>query len=458
MGPDPGYDPYVEIGGTASMRRSGRALAALRTAVAGLVALHVLLIRDELSSGGLLRPALLALVGICASALLADVTLRRPPARRAARLIDLLCVTLDTLALVTIARITVDLDPTASIAWAFVLWVPFEIAQRARATTAMVGTFAVAALVYLANANSPGALHPTMASWTVTGVPMLLVVVAGASTVFAMLGQHRRGMLVRRELHEAHERSQQLRAADELKNTFLAATTHELRTPLTSILGFSLTMLDRPDLPSAQRERMLRTVVTEAEQLEDILTNLLDMDRLARGKSTLASAQVDPAQVVRDAVGHVHRRTGRPIRLELECDVTMHLDRPKVERIVENLVSNAVKYTPRDATIRVEMFRDRRGITVRVDDDGPGVRADVREHIFEPFNRGVQRGGGGTGIGLSIVERFARMHGGRATVHDRPGGGARFEVYLPSLGEVGSSVTRSTSGRSGEPAFVPGRT
>jgi signal transduction histidine kinase len=420
------------------MRRTSRALVALRAGVAALVALHVVLIRHELTAASLGEPAIVALAAIIASTLIAVAALRRPPTKRAPGVVYGVCIILDALALVTIARITVDLDPTASIAWAFVLWVPFVVAQRVHAAAALAATLAVALLVYVANAIDPGPLHPTPHTWTATGVPMLLVLVAGVASVLATLGQHRRGALVRRELHDARLRSLQLREADELKNTFLAAATHELRTPLTSILGFAMTMLDQPDLEPAQRERMLHTVVTEAEQLEDILANLLDIDRLTRGKATLAPELVDPANVVRDAVGHVHRRTGRAIRLELEREVLMRIDVPKVGRIVENLVGNAVKYTPRDANILVQMFRDRRGITVRVDDDGPGVGAEVRDHIFEPFNRGTARGGGGTGIGLSIVERFARMHGGRAFVDERPGGGARFEVYLPSLGDVAS--------------------
>ena len=86
-------------------------------------------------------------------------------------------------------------------------------------------------------------------------------------------------------------------ACRDLKNTFLSAVSHELRTPLTSILGFAVTMLDRPEIDDEQRERMQRTIIGEAEHLEDILANLLDLDRLTRGKVTLLPIDVDPAVI-----------------------------------------------------------------------------------------------------------------------------------------------------------------
>ncbi|NLG28754.1 MAG: sensor histidine kinase, partial [Chloroflexi bacterium] len=96
------------------------------------------------------------------------------------------------------------------------------------------------------------------------------------------------------------------------------------------------------------------------------------------------------------------------------------------------LLGNAVKYTPVDAGIRVRLRREAQGITICVDDEGPGISIDLRDGIFEPFRRGTDLGVPGTGIGLSLVDNFSRMHGGRAWVEERPGGGCRFQVYLPA--------------------------
>ena len=357
---------------------------------------------------------------------------------RTIRSVGVALAVIDAVALVTIARVTIQVDPLATIAWAFVLWAPFCIALRSSAIGALVGSLGVAALVFGSTFVDTGALEQLERTWTGIGVPVLLTVVAGLLTAFATLSHHRNGLLVRRQLDDERDRALRLRQADDLKNTFLAAVSHELRTPLTSILGFAVTMLDRPELDEAQRQRMLRTVVEEAEHLEDILANMLDLDRLTRGKATLVPVDVDPAVVVRDAVDHVQKRCGRRIELDLASGLQVRVDVAKVERIVENLVGNAVKYTPDNADVTVRMQPDGRGIVIRVDDGGPGISSELRETIFEPFRRGQDVGVPGTGIGLSLVDRFSRMHGGRAWVEERPGGGCRFQVYLPSNVQAGA--------------------
>jgi signal transduction histidine kinase len=290
-------------------------------------------------------------------------------------------------------------------------------------------------------------LEPIAWSWTQVGVPMLLVFVGGLVTSLLTLSQYRSGMRVQRQLDDERDRALRLREADDLKNTFLAAVSHELRTPLTSILGFAVTMIDRPELAEPQRDRMLRTILVEAEHLEDILANLLDLDRLTRGKATLVTRELDPASVVTVAVQHVEQRSGRDIELDLQDGLVMRLDAAKVERIVENLVGNAVKYTPVDSQVRVQLRSAGDGILIVVDDSGPGISSELRESIFEPFRRGADVGVPGTGIGLSLVDRFSRMHGGRAWVEERPGGGCRFQVFLASarsnagVSEGGGSIS-----------------
>jgi signal transduction histidine kinase len=111
-------------------------------------------------------------------------------------------------------------------------------------------------------------------------------------------------------------------------------------------------------------------------------------------------------------------------------DLTGQLDSAQLERIVENLVVNAVRHTPPGSHIDVVVGRSANGILLQVDDDGPGVPAEARAQIFEPFRRESSTVAPGTGIGLSLVARFAELHGGRAWVEDRPGGGASFRVVF----------------------------
>jgi signal transduction histidine kinase len=108
-------------------------------------------------------------------------------------------------------------------------------------------------------------------------------------------------------------------------------------------------------------------------------------------------------------------------------------DAPKLERIIENLLVNAGKHTPAGTTIWVRLHAQHDGVLLLVEDEGPGIPAQLREQIFQPFRQGrtIADHAPGSGIGLALVARFAGLHGGRAWVQDRPGGGASFRVFLP---------------------------
>jgi signal transduction histidine kinase len=122
-----------------------------------------------------------------------------------------------------------------------------------------------------------------------------------------------------------------------------------------------------------------------------------------------------------------------PIELRTTEPIIASVDADQAERIIENLVTNAVRYTPPETPIWVAVEPFEAGALIRVEDAGPGVRDDLKATIFEPFRQGdeVVAHSPGVGIGLSLVARFAALHGGRAWVEDRAGGGASFRVYLP---------------------------
>jgi signal transduction histidine kinase len=119
------------------------------------------------------------------------------------------------------------------------------------------------------------------------------------------------------------------------------------------------------------------------------------------------------------------------------------VDGPKVERIVENLVVNAAKHTQAGTTIWVRVQSQRDGVLLVVEDEGPGVPAQQREQVFQPFHTGrnIADHAPGSGIGLALVAQFASLHGGRAWVQDRPGGGASFRVFLPDPQSLDASST-----------------
>jgi PAS domain S-box-containing protein len=245
-----------------------------------------------------------------------------------------------------------------------------------------------------------------------------------------------------RALSVEREATQRLRSLDELKNTFLQAVSHDLRTPLAAILGLAIT-LERGDvrLDEDDARDLARRIAGNARRLERLVTNLLDMDRLARGIVTPTLERADVGELVGRVA--VESELVPPARLVLELErVVQPVDAAKVERIVENLVANAVRHAPGDATIWVRVEPDPDGVLIAVEDDGPGVPAELRDRIFEPFRQGpgAPQHSPGVGVGLTLVRRFAQLLGGRAWVQEREGGGASFRVVLPAEAPAGAPV------------------
>jgi PAS domain S-box-containing protein len=232
--------------------------------------------------------------------------------------------------------------------------------------------------------------------------------------------------------------AQHLRELDEMKDAFLQAVSHDLRTPLTSVLGIAAT-LDRGHqlLAAGEVRDLLGRLAGNARKLGRLLTNLLDLERLTQGSTLDPDRQrVDLGELV----SRIVKDTGpellgeRPISLET-APVLIAVDAPKVERIVENLLANAARHTPAGTPVWVRVQTAGGGALMVVEDAGPGVPAEVRQAIFQPFRQGptITAHAPGTGIGLALVVRFAGMHGGRAWVQERPGGGASFRVFLPDV-------------------------
>jgi len=227
--------------------------------------------------------------------------------------------------------------------------------------------------------------------------------------------------------------SDQLRELDDIKNSFLQAVSHELRTPLASILGYSLLLERKQDKLSPEtREMALSELAFSSRKLNRLVVDLLDVDRLSRGIVEPNLTPTDLAGLVRRVVQETPVGD-RHVQVDL-APALVEVDAPKVERIVENLVANAAKYTPEHSTIAVRMETGNGGVTIIVDDSGPGVPDELKRSIFGAFERGAAEKlhSPGVGIGLSLVSRFAEMHGGRAWVQDRPPQGSSFRVFLPA--------------------------
>jgi PAS domain S-box-containing protein len=226
-----------------------------------------------------------------------------------------------------------------------------------------------------------------------------------------------------------HEVADRLRSLDEVKDTFVAAVSHDLRSPLTAILGSARTLQEHGEgLSREDHDALVGGIIVKAHRLASLVEDLLDLDRLRRGAATARRTPQDLAVLATGVLGATGLAERRAVTLQLR-PVTVPLDRAMAERIIENLLTNAELHTPRDAQLWVGVGPVPEGAELVVADDGPGIDPVLHEALFEPFRQGPEAGrAGGVGVGLALVRRFAELHGGRAWVCDRPGGGASFHV------------------------------
>lgn len=235
------------------------------------------------------------------------------------------------------------------------------------------------------------------------------------------------------------EAARRLRALDEMKNTFLTAVSHELRTPLTSVLGGALTLEQiGSSVSSEERQQLVEAIATNAKKLSRLLADLLDVDRLSRGVMEPMRLPTDLRDLIDSVVAQSDATKEHHVEVEAER-LMFNVDAPKLERILDNLLTNAARHTPPGTPVWVKAWQEGEGLVIAVEDAGPGLPEHLRATVFEPFEHGEQRieHAPGIGIGLSLVSRFAQLHGGRAWVEERPGGGASFRVFVPGRHLVG---------------------
>jgi two-component system sensor histidine kinase KdpD len=221
---------------------------------------------------------------------------------------------------------------------------------------------------------------------------------------------------------------------EELRSGLLSSVSHDLRTPLAAITGAGTMLRDEASLDPSLRRELVETVCDEAERLERLVSNLLEMTRLESGTVEPRREWVPVDEVVGSALNRLERRlAGRNVRTALAPDLPLlSIDPVLVEQVLVNLLENAVKYTAPGSEIELRADRDGAALALEVADRGPGIPAGDEERIFERFHRGPHAAGvRGVGLGLPIARAIAQAHGGRLTAANRPGGGAAFRLVLP---------------------------
>ena len=246
-----------------------------------------------------------------------------------------------------------------------------------------------------------------------------------------------------RERGEALDREQQ---ANRLKDEFLATLSHELRTPLNAIVGW-VHLLRRGQLPPEETQHALERIDRNAHAQARLVQDLLDVSRITSGKLLLDVREMDLAAVANNAVDACRPAAdARQVSLECQCTVPMPTmgDPDRLQQVVWNLITNAVRFTPAGGTVTVTASRDGNMDTVEVRDTGAGIEPQFIPYMFEPFRQAdaaSTRAHGGLGLGLTIVRRLTEMHGGGVAVASQGlGKGATLTVTLP-VRRVGQPTT-----------------
>jgi two-component system, OmpR family, sensor histidine kinase KdpD len=221
------------------------------------------------------------------------------------------------------------------------------------------------------------------------------------------------------------------RQADVAKTALLHAISHDLRSPLTAITT-AVGGLAGERLDDADRAELVSVISTEASRLAHLVDDLLDLSRVEAGAVNPRPDWCELHDLAANAVRDVRSRRGEhPIELDLPADLPLVRGDPaQLERALANLVENAVKYSPAGVAVRIAAAVSAERVSLRVLDEGPGVRQRDRLRIFEPFVRGSDAAAG-SGLGLAIARGFVEANGGTLTVRPRQEGGSAFVLSLP---------------------------
>jgi K+-sensing histidine kinase KdpD len=257
---------------------------------------------------------------------------------------------------------------------------------------------------------------------------------------------HEAALAIRNARLYERERQQvaRLRSLDELQRGFVSAVSHELRTPLTCIKT-SVDLLDIEGCDQADDQvEMIQTIKHHVARLEALVTDLLESTMLEAGQITLSRQPTDLAELVKRAVETLRPLSDRrrqTVQVQLPKSVSLvHVDRRRIDQVLANILSNAIRYTPKRGSILICVSDTAENLQVCVTDHGPGIPSDDQAHLFEKFyvvgdGQGLSR----LGLGLYIAREMIELHGGRIWVESHLGEGSTFCFQVPKATEAGQS-------------------
>ena len=240
---------------------------------------------------------------------------------------------------------------------------------------------------------------------------------------------------------QARAAEEALRSASQQKDDFLAQISHELRNPLAPILLSARLLEERVD---ADGRSDVDIIIRQVKHVSRLVDDLLDVVRIARGAVTLSKARIEPASAIARAVAEtapLFKQRSHKLEVDIpKQGLAVDADEVRLTQIFGNLLSNAARYTPPRGIIRVSGRREGDDVILRVRDNGRGIEPSLLPHLFETFvqgPRGPDRAEGGLGVGLSLVQALAQLHGATVAAHsDGPGRGSEFTLRLPAADPV----------------------
>lgn len=284
------------------------------------------------------------------------------------------------------------------------------------------------------------------------GTAVLLFPLVPKAVALANAAQlaHERGQKLEatyKELETAHAR---MKEVERLKTDFFANVSHELRTPLALVLGPAEKLLEAHNLTAEQRADV-DVIARNARTVLKHVNDLLDVAKVEAGRMHPSYARVDVSAMTMLAAGlftSAARERKIDLRTDIEPEIVAEVDAEKIERVLLNVLGNALKFTPEGGIVRCALRRGEGGrggvVHFEIADSGPGIPGEMRERVFERFAQiesGAARRFGGTGLGLAIAHEFVALHGGKIAVDEAPEGGARFTVELPARAPEGTQVS-----------------
>jgi signal transduction histidine kinase len=245
----------------------------------------------------------------------------------------------------------------------------------------------------------------------------------------------------------------ELKTLDQAKSEFLSIASHELRTPMTSIKG-SLSLLTSGVMGEldAGSLRLIRIAEGETDRLIRLINDLLDLAKIEAGRFPLVCSWAHWDELMTktsEGLSGLALSAGVEIEWESASDLEIYLDRDRVQQVLANLISNAVKFSPRGSKIRIALKRDRQSpVEIDVIDQGPGIAPEDRDLIFQKFRQGAKPENPlvkGTGLGLAIAKALVEEHGGVIGVRSEPGQGSTFTFSLPHWRDDNGSSPESAA-------------